>query len=307
MNGDNKVSAELDVLGVPVFGPADVFPMMAEDELEELAADIAEHGLREPLVLADIVDPDTGACETVLVDGRNRRAACKMAGVMPTFRTLNGEDPTAYVLSSNIHRRHMTKGQRAMAVARIYPEPKRGMHSELKNSTGMVDKAYVSKARTVLAHKPDLAPNVLVGAVPLDAAYQEAQEEKKRNEGKGAQLVNLRTRYPELADKVAEGELSLPAARLEADERDAQERERRETVFRAVEDTARLAIGFANDDYAAGAARILSDASARADLLRRIHQQHQVLRETDIGEFTSLLRTAFDRILETVSRLDGTS
>jgi len=28
-------------------------------------------------------------------------------------------------MSSNIHRRHMTTGQRAMAVATIYPEPKR--------------------------------------------------------------------------------------------------------------------------------------------------------------------------------------
>ena len=29
------------------------------------------------------------------------------------------------VLSANVHRRHMTKGQRAMAVAMIYPEPER--------------------------------------------------------------------------------------------------------------------------------------------------------------------------------------
>ena len=46
-------------------------------------------------------------------------AACKLAGVEPTVRHLDGEDPTAFVLSANIHRRHMTKGQRAMAVAMI--------------------------------------------------------------------------------------------------------------------------------------------------------------------------------------------
>ncbi len=37
----------------------------------------------------------------------------------PDVIELNGQDPIAYVLSANIHRRHMTKGQRAMAVAMI--------------------------------------------------------------------------------------------------------------------------------------------------------------------------------------------
>ena len=66
----------------------------------------------------------------MLIDGRNRRAACKVAGMEPTSRDLNGEDPTAFVLSANIHRRHMTKGQRAMAVAMIYPEPEKGGRGE---------------------------------------------------------------------------------------------------------------------------------------------------------------------------------
>ncbi len=62
----------------------------------------------------------------MLIDGRNRREACKIAGVVPDVRELNGEDPKAFVISANIHRRHMTKGQRAMAVAKIYPDPEKG-------------------------------------------------------------------------------------------------------------------------------------------------------------------------------------
>ena len=51
----------------------------------------------------------------------------KITGVEPTTRQLNGEDPVAFVLSANIHRRHLTKGQRTMATAIIYPEPREGM------------------------------------------------------------------------------------------------------------------------------------------------------------------------------------
>ena len=56
------------------------------------------------------------------MDGRNRLAACKIAGVEPTTRHLNGEDPTAFVVSENIRRRHLVKGERAMMFALIYPQ-----------------------------------------------------------------------------------------------------------------------------------------------------------------------------------------
>ena len=108
-----------DVFKLPVFPAADVFPMMAKDELAELAADIKANGQREAIVLAKIPDKDDPKRLFKLVDGRNRRAACKLAGVEPSFRFLDDdEDPTAYVISANIHRRHMTKGQRAMAELR---------------------------------------------------------------------------------------------------------------------------------------------------------------------------------------------
>ena len=50
----------------------------------------------------------------------------------------------------------MTKGQRVMVVAKIYPEPEKGKRTDLlKNSTGLgFDKAYLSHARTVLEYAP---------------------------------------------------------------------------------------------------------------------------------------------------------
>ena len=38
----------MDLNEIPVFPPADIFPMLGEEELTQLADDIEVHGLREP-------------------------------------------------------------------------------------------------------------------------------------------------------------------------------------------------------------------------------------------------------------------
>jgi len=54
----------------------------------------------------------------VLIDGRNRLAACKRAGVESHFQSLNGHDAQAFIVSANLVRCNLSKGQQAM----IYPE-----------------------------------------------------------------------------------------------------------------------------------------------------------------------------------------
>jgi ParB-like chromosome segregation protein Spo0J len=63
---------------------AALFPMLADDELDELAASIKANGLLQPIVL----DKD-GA----ILDGRHRLKACGKAGVKPRFETYKGDDP----------------------------------------------------------------------------------------------------------------------------------------------------------------------------------------------------------------------
>ena len=84
---------------------ADLFPMLSGDELEELAADIKERGLLQPIVLDQ---------QGRILDGRNRLAACKQARVKPQFVTYEGDDPDGYALAVNIARRHLTTGARAI-------------------------------------------------------------------------------------------------------------------------------------------------------------------------------------------------
>src|SRR3954451_15304181 len=91
---------------------AKIFPLLDEAGLEALAADIKAQGLLEPILL----HPDGR-----IIDGRNRLQACRRAGVAPRFLTC--EKPGAglldLVLSLNLHRRHLTEGQRAMIAARL--------------------------------------------------------------------------------------------------------------------------------------------------------------------------------------------
>jgi hypothetical protein len=95
---------------------ADVFPMMSDDELADLCKNIKTNGLRSKVTFF-VERPEWGAI--VLADGRNRMEALERAGIEPTdehaefIPGLTPEQQTAYIISKNIHRRHLTKQQQA--------------------------------------------------------------------------------------------------------------------------------------------------------------------------------------------------
>lgn len=80
---------------------ADLFPMLGEEELGKLAADIEINGLRNPIVLY----------RGEILDGRNRLKACELVDVEPRFEEYEGADPVAFVISTNLHRRHLSPAQ----------------------------------------------------------------------------------------------------------------------------------------------------------------------------------------------------
>jgi len=89
---------------------ANVFPMLDDESFAALKADIEKNGQREPIVFhAD-----------KLIDGRNRAKACDELGIEPqTCELDDDEDPVAYIVSANLHRRHLTPSQRAAAATEI--------------------------------------------------------------------------------------------------------------------------------------------------------------------------------------------
>lgn len=170
------MSADIDLFAVPVHPAANVFPMLPDDELHELAEHIKAHGQQQPIV---ICNTESG---TVLLDGRNRRAACKLAGVEPRHETYSGPDLVGYIVGANAKRRNLSKSQLAMAIAKCYPEPEKGGRGK-RNS--LVAKwfsgALLSQARRVLRDRPDLAEKVLAGTWPLQAAYHTVNARARRS------------------------------------------------------------------------------------------------------------------------------
>jgi hypothetical protein len=94
-----------------------------------------------------------------MTSGRNRREACRIAKVEPTYEQLEG-DAVSFILSSNIQRRHLTKGQRAMAVAKITPATQQGKKRTSEISAEVISERYVRMARMVLALAKDHADAV---------------------------------------------------------------------------------------------------------------------------------------------------
>ena len=205
---------------------AALFPMMADEELADLAADIQAHGLIHPLVID---------AEGTLIDGRNRLAACALVDVEPTFETLDGQDPVAYILATNVTRRHLNKGQAAMAVAQAESLASKEWGAKAAASRAIrVSAARISQALLVLTHAPELADAVLAGATGLDAAYETAQTRKRAADQSEVHMARLRAEAPDLADLVAEERMTLAEAMAAHRERTQRERERRENATRVL-------------------------------------------------------------------------
>ena len=80
--------------------------------------------------------------------------------VSKTSETMDGvewdSDPTAYVLSANVHRRHLSSSQKAMAYAMKFPEVRAGrkkkeisQNCEILSAT---EANNISRARFILKH-----------------------------------------------------------------------------------------------------------------------------------------------------------
>ena len=113
---------------------ADIFPMVEGESLQSMVEDIRANGLLEPIILQG----------NVILDGRNRLKACELAGVTPRYREVDSSiSPEQYILSHNLHRRHLTVQQRAIVAAKL-ANLAHGTNQFAKKEGGSLKKEEVS-------------------------------------------------------------------------------------------------------------------------------------------------------------------
>jgi hypothetical protein len=189
---------------------ADLFPMMTDAELDDLATDIRANGQLETI----------RRYEGKILDGRNRYRACERVGITPKIGPVfmaDGQTPTEWVISKNLKRRHLTTGQRAMVATKAEAmiaaeisdrEAKRKIAEEAKKAAERSEPSPSVRPTTrnsVESSKPKVAERA-PEAVFLAGKATGVSGDSVRTAKK------IKKADPALADKVASGEMTLNAA-----------------------------------------------------------------------------------------------
>ena len=169
---------------------ANLFPLMDGEEFDALVADIRTHGQLEPIVLYD----------GRILDGRHRYLACQQLGIEPKVCVYQGTlSPVEFVISKNLHRRHLTASQRAVLALDVLPQleaeakqrqVEAGKHKQIIAEAGQArDKAaqltatnrqYVSDAKRIAEKSPALLRQVRTGELTIPEAKRQLRLEEKR-------------------------------------------------------------------------------------------------------------------------------
>jgi N6-adenosine-specific RNA methylase IME4 len=183
---------------------AELIPVMSEGEQAELTKDIADNGQKEAIDLL----------EGKILDGRHRYASCVKLGIEPKTRTWSGADAIDYVLSKNLHRRHLNESQRAMIVVKAglmraleakalerkkaaggdkrlaprgakrsaEPERKPTMNGKAAKAAGVivgVGTRSIERAKMIMAKRPELEPLISTGKITVKQAEKQIRREEQ--------------------------------------------------------------------------------------------------------------------------------
>lgn len=158
---------------------ADIWPLMDDEQLKALAADIDKQGQLRPISLyrGDILD------------GRSRWLAITRhctSGIAPQFEDVDPDSPIEFATGHNEQRRQLTKSQRAMVAARALPFYEAEAHqrriagSARGNAAARGLVPRLDQARPIRAAADDAAEAFGTGHAIVEQAKHVLKEGSKR-------------------------------------------------------------------------------------------------------------------------------
>ena len=186
---------------------AEVFPTLDGEAFNALEKDIEARGQQEPIVVY----------EGKILDGRNRYRACQILGRGPEVREYTGDDAMGFVLSANLHRRHLNEGQRAMVGANLASlvvganqhTKEVGLSTKAAADLLKVSTASIERAKVILrSGDPELIKDVTAGETSV-AAGVEAAKKGKGKPKKQSQTIEDKPICETEEEKLAKEKLKL--------------------------------------------------------------------------------------------------
>jgi hypothetical protein len=172
VSNPDATAVDMPPADAPIHPAAAILPELSDTEYAALRQNIEQHGVLNPV----FVDP-----ETRILDGRHRLRAAHELGIVCRTEVYDGPDPLGFVLSQNLHRRHLTTSQRAMAAAKMANlaegRPSKNTLQNCRVSTKQAAETFhvgtrtVGCAKIVLKHgSPELIRAVETGEMGVVAA-----------------------------------------------------------------------------------------------------------------------------------------
>lgn len=195
---------------MPEFGISDLtlhpaceqVPRMRDDEWAKFLEDVKQRGVLEPIVV------QRGG---VVLDGRHRLEAAKARGdrnIPGRFVELGAKEQLEFIITSAVLRRHLTDDQRSILAAR-FREPlskaAKADRSRRAGKTGGSGRPKENSLLTDVSHK----------LIPPRNTRKEASQNFHVSERKIRSATEIEREDPQLAERVLNGDLTLPQAKQE--------------------------------------------------------------------------------------------
>lgn len=161
---------------------AEVFPLLDGAHLDQLAASIKSVGQLHPIIVLD----------DMVLDGRCRLAACKLARVEPKTIQYKGKKDIAsliaFVDAVNDKRRHLSQSQRAVSafkLTKLAPDKKCQLalsQADAAEKLGVSERSVKRASKVVQSAVPAIVDKVIAGTLSVSKAATIAELPKKEQQ-----------------------------------------------------------------------------------------------------------------------------